>query len=685
MTDRFLGIVLAVAFAVVVSTFLGPAVGAAPHAPTAVADSGAPTFLPAAAPTVTPPGGGAPPASILTGGVPDAILVDPANDSAFVASQLGGNVTVIALDSHQILYTIPVGTQPAPQAIALDPTNWTVYVANAGSANVSVISIAYDYVIGSIPVGASPDCIVVNSGNHDVYVADGGSGTVTIISPATTIPHVIATVPVGPDPDALAVDTVTHNVFVATAGNGNVSVISAVTNTVIHQTSVGTAPGPFGAMVFDPANQNVYVANLGSNNVSVIGGNNGTAYAQIPVGTGPTAMAFDAAAKKLFVVNHYSDNVSVISTKNNTLVGTVAVGSQPSTDGAIAFNPALGTVYVPNGGSNSVSVVSATSLSVVATVSVGSLPDAVGADSANGEVYVANQGSSNVSEFAVSAVTFHASGLPAATPWSITSGTPPVVRANTTTAHKKGTITFDTTRLTLAYSIAPPAGYAVAKVSGPRSPSQTLVTLAAKPSTFTVVFGPLEPLTITETGLPPGTLWGLTLTSALHFGGPTAQTATSNTTSVEFTAVKGTYHYTLSTGPATFRLVPAHGTVSVGTHPAAKTIKFKPVTETVVFEVVGLTHGTTWQVNVTGPMNVTLGSVGGAIRMQLINGTYHYTVSNLTSLHPHPASGTLVILAPHPTLVVIITYTSIPAHAQVGFAPAVAATRPVTSARTAAS
>jgi len=677
MTDRFLGIVLAVAFAVVVSAFVVPAAGAVSHPSRGSAAPGASTFVSGGAPAVTPPRGAAPPTAILTGAVPDAILVDPANDSAFVASQLGGNVTVIALDTHHVLYTIPVGSEPAPQAIALDPTNWTVYVANAGSGNVSVISIAEDFVIASIPVGASPDCIAVNPGNHDVYVANGGSGTVTIISPATTTPHVIATVPVGPDPDAIAVDTVTHNVFVADSGTGNVSVISAVTNTVIHSTIVGAAPGPFGAMIFDPVNQNVYVANLGSNNVSVIGGNNYTAYAQIPVGTGPSALAFDSAAKKLFVANHYSNNVSVISTKNNTLIGTVGVGSQPSTDGAIAFNSVLGAVYVPNGGSNSVSVISAASDSVAATVPVGALPDAVGADSTNGEVYVANQGSSNVSEFAISGVTFHASGLPAATAWSITSGVPPVVRTNTTTAHKKGAISFDATSLSLAYSITPPAGYAVAKVTGPRSPSQTVVTLASKPSTFTVVFGPLEPLTITETGLPSGTFWGLTLTSALHFGGPASQTATSSTSAIEFMAVKGAYHYALSAGPATYRISPAHGTVSVGTHPAAKSIKFKPVTETVVFEVVGLTHGTTWQVNVTGPMNVTIGTIGGQIRVPLINGTYHYTVSNLTSLHPHPASGTFVVLAPHPPLVVIITYSSIPTHAQAGFAPAVAAPRPI--------
>ena len=79
--------------------------------------------------------------------------------------------------------------------------------------------------------------------------------------------------------------------------------------------TVGTAPGPYGAMVFNPANGNVYVANFGSGNVSVVGGGNFTPFASIPVGSGPIALALDATTKTMFVANHFSNNVSVISTK----------------------------------------------------------------------------------------------------------------------------------------------------------------------------------------------------------------------------------------------------------------------------------------------------------------------------------------------------------------------------------
>ncbi|MGB6501584.1 MAG: YncE family protein [Thermoplasmata archaeon] len=666
MSDRTAGVLVVLALLVVSTSLAAFATPtgvdhSAPKAPVGPIASGSPSI--SLQPALAPVHPASSPGAIPVGGSPDSILVDPTNNTAFVASEFGDNVSVIDLTTNHVVATIPVGSEPYPQAIALDTTNWTVYVVNSGSQNVSVISIGEESVIASIPVGAAPDAVAVNSFNHDVYVANGGDGTVSIISPATTIPHVIATVPVEADPDALAVNSANHDVFVADAGTGNLSVISSATNTVVKTLGAGTAPGPYGAMLYDPTNNNVYVANVGSDNVSVVGGSNFTDFASIPTGSGPSALALDGATKELYVANRFSDNVSILSTATNTPNATANVGSQPGTNGAIAFNPTLGDIYVPNSGSNSVSVLSGATKSVTATVPVGGLPDAIGTDPLTGEVYVANQGTANVSAFLLSEVTFQSAGLPAGSTWSLVTGTPPVTHSNTT-VHGRGIIHLAATTLLLDYSVIPPSGYGVSKVTGPRTPSQEAVTLSGAPSKFVIAFGPIETLTFEEVGLPPSTSWGVSIDSPLHFGGPMGQTATTTGSSIEFTVVKDAWKFQVTTPEKTFRSTPGKGTATVGKVAVVKHLTFRPVTAVVYFEESGLALGTHWGVNVSGPMNVSLSSSGGKIKFVLVNGTYHFTLWNFSTLHPHPATGLFVVIAPHsPAYVEVIDYTSTPTHA----------------------
>ncbi|MGP8078363.1 MAG: hypothetical protein ACLQC7_01700 [Thermoplasmata archaeon] len=603
-----------------------------------------------------------PPVTVPTGAGPDSVLVDATNGTVFVASQFSDNVSAISVATDTILASIPVGSEPAPQAIALDTTNWTVYVVNSGSDNVSVISVAEDAVLSSVTVGATPDAVVVDSANHNVYVANGGSASVSIISPVTGTPHVIDNVPVGIDPDALAVDTITHNVFVATAGNDNVSVISGATNVVLKSITVGSSPGRNGAMVFDPLDGDIYVANIGSDNVSVIGGSNFTVFATIPVGLEPSGLVVDPAAKEVFVANYFSDNVSVISTTNNTVVASIPVGSDPAPNGAIAFNPTIGDVYVPNGGSNNVSVISVADSSVAATIRVGLGPDAVAADAKNGAVFVANQGSANVSVFVLSDVTFKAVGLPPGSTWSVSAGAPPVLRTNTT-VRSKGILEFLEPNGTLSYTVGSPAGYGVSKVTGPRTPTQSSANLTGAPATFTITFGPFETLTFLETGLASGALWGVAIQPSLHHGGPAPQTLATHGASIAFTVVKDSWKYLITTSPIADRALNPHGAVAVGKLPVTKTIRFVLNTARVVFKEAGLVRGTLWQVNVTGPMNVSVSSTKGTIKLLLTSGTYHFVAWNFSGIHPHPAKGTFTVSAPHAPPVQLISFTSAPRHA----------------------
>jgi len=597
------------------------------------------------------------------GSFPDAVLVDTANDTLFVASQFGNSVTAIDLGTNQVVATIPVGSRPYPQAITFDLANATLYVANAESNNVSAISVPESSVTASIPVGFTPDALAFNPTNREVYVADAGSAEVTLISSATNT--VVATVPVESGPDALVLDTVNHQVFVADGVAGNVSILSGTTNTVVATVSVGTAPGAYGAMVFDPTDGDVFVANTGSNNVSVIGGTNHTLVATIPVGSGPSALAVDLAKGEVFVANQYSNNISVISAATDAVVATIPTGSDPGTDGAIAYNPTLGALYVPNSGSNNVSVISPATNTVVATVPVLATPDAVAVDTLTANVYVADQGAANVSIFHLSAVTFSEAGLPNGASWSVTAGSSPVPVTNTT-VRGKGVIELPELSGLLRFTISPPTGYGISSVTGRGTPTQSSANVTNLPLPLAVKFGPIETLTFAEAGLPSGSLWGVAIATPLSYGGPPAQTATTHGTSIGFTVVKDTWKFQITPKPGLWKAQPAHGSVSLPAHSVTKSIKFTLPTAAVVFHEYGLANGTHWQVNVTGPMNVSLSSNAATIKFLLVNGTYTYVAWNFSTLHPHPRTGTFTVVAPHAAPVETITYLTEPVSADPG-------------------
>ena len=89
-----------------------------------------------------------------------------------------------------------------------------------------------------------------------------------------------------------------------------------------------------------------------------------------------------------------ASSVPMPDSGGGTVVVTVPVGSGPY---GVGYNSGNGYVYVANEGSTNVSVINGTT--VVGTVPVGGAPHGVVYDSGNGYVYVANFGSDTVSVF----------------------------------------------------------------------------------------------------------------------------------------------------------------------------------------------------------------------------------------------------------------------------------------------
>jgi YVTN family beta-propeller protein len=174
----------------------------------------------------------------------------------------------------------------------------------------------------------------------------------------------------------------------------------AVADSVIGNPIV-VSKGPYKDL-FNPDNGYVYAASGNHfassgdvGNVTVIDPSKNRAIINItePFGHTPRELAYDSANGKLFVADVYSGTVSVIDTSKNKIIDTIPAGS--ITDGVV-YDSASGNVYAINAGS-SVSVINGSTDKIIANVPVGSNSLDGVFDPANGNIYVFNQGSGSVS------------------------------------------------------------------------------------------------------------------------------------------------------------------------------------------------------------------------------------------------------------------------------------------------
>src|SRR2546426_1100541 len=255
------------------------------------------------------------------------------------------------------------------------------------------------------------------------------------------------------------------------------------------------------------------MTNFDSNTVSVINGT--SVVATIPVGNIPYGVAYDSGNGYIYVANINSNNVSVID--GTSVIASVPVGSGP--DG-VGYNGGNGYIYVANQNSNNVSVISGTT--VVATVSVGGNPGGVGYDSGNGYVYLANHFSDNVS----------------------------VIDGTTVVA----TIPVGSVPLGVAYENA--NGY----VYVANALSDTVSVISTTAQLFLVTF--------TESGLPYGSPWSVTLDGLVN---------RSTTPTITFSEPNGTHAYAVGrvTGYAAYYdPSPSSGSVVVNGGPPSVVISF---------------------------------------------------------------------------------------------------------------
>ncbi len=581
--------------------------------------------------------------SIALPNTPSMLAYDPVDHEIFVGIE--GNVSVVGVASGAVVHTFPVDRNPS--GLAYDPMSRNVYVADYVWNNVSVVNATSYRVVGAALLGASPYNMAYDSANGDLYIGDLLSSQLIVVNGSTN--RVVGHVPLDTTPYGIAYDPQTKDLYVDDYYTGNVSIVDPAKASIVGYLPAGTETW---GIAYDADDHDLYVTNPGSDNITVLDPLTRSVVTSLNFTTPPGAIAYDPHSKVLFVGEYNTGNVSVLNAKTNALIRNSTSGSEvytiavdPGTGDAFvgnyasdnvtilgpkgqeldrsvsagvgvfgsAYDPADGDVYVVSFYSDLVTVINSTSGMGVGGYTVGTGPVAVAADPGTGTVFVANYDSDSLTllspTFRVSTynVTFEASGLTTGTPWSVRLDG---VGRSSTSAN----LSYEEPNGSLQpYSIGEVPGFSVAPEFG-------TVTIAGGSIVVVVVFTPLPPeysVTFRESGLPPGTVWSVTLG---------ADTLFTNGTSLAFRAANGTYAYSVALVSGSH--TKDTGNLTVNGAAVKRTVKFSATTYVVEFSETGLASGTRWCVTFNGTKSClktsTIEFTGVA------NGTYGYVIGHVS-------------------------------------------------------
>jgi hypothetical protein len=179
------------------------------------------------------------------------------------------------------------------------------------------------------------------------------------------------------------------------------------------------------------------------------------------------------------------------------------------------------------------------------------------------------------------------------------------------------------------------------------------------PLSIAVLVGPLRsdpatyPVVFTESGLPSGSEWSVTLNGDLH---------TSTSSSIDFSEVNGTYSYTVQP-PAGYLAASGNGSVVVSGAPVAQPVAFTPKSSPVfvtTFIGAGLPVGAQWSVALNGTNRTTTSTT---IAFWEENGTYAFITGSVPGYLPIPTSGSIGVNGS--AVDVYLTYLPVPTNSTV--------------------
>ena len=214
-------------------------------------------------------------------------------------------------------------------------------------------------------------------------------------------------------------------------------------------------------------------------------------------------------------------------------------------------------------------------------------------------------------------LTIQESSLPTGTEWNLTFNG----------------ITYQLTNTSYIFSV-PNGTYSFFAASRDYKDVSGSITVNGSSFTYTINMElQLYEVTFNETGLPSGTMWYVNLSNGMISGPITGS-------SYSFSLTNGSYSYSVATSSKTYYTSPS-GSFTVNGTPISESIAFSEVTYVVTFTENGLPSGVYWYVNGSGLSGYE--SSQTSLSFNLSNGTYSFTVSNLSSFYTTITHFTVIV------------------------------------------
>lgn len=176
---------------------------------------------------------------------------------------------------------------------------------------------------------------------------------------------------------------------------------SALASAVPANVTFPVGAGPIG-VAYNPVNGLLYVTNFGSSNISVVNTSTNHVVAWIPMPFGIGTLAVDSSTGMVYVAETVY-RVYAINSSTNQVQWTIPLLAYGCPTGCAphvqVFDPANGDIYVTDLTSDNVTVIHGNA--VVAVVPVGAGPNGAAYDPANGKVFVSNEGNAIPSNMTV--------------------------------------------------------------------------------------------------------------------------------------------------------------------------------------------------------------------------------------------------------------------------------------------
>jgi YVTN family beta-propeller protein len=392
----------------------------------------------------------------LLGWIPDppgssSVVYDPIDQEAFVTDDRGGQVSIFGEftlgGGALLLGTVAVGAEP--DSLAFDAAKDAVFVGNSGSGNVSVLSgathsLVATVALGSAQLGPAPTGLAYDAAAGAVFASEPAYCACMEPTPGVAVKvndttnQIVENYTVGVLPLSLALDAASQDLFVANEGTANVTVLNVTSGTAVTSLPLAGTPGPLG---FDPADQDlllsegngveflpfpngsvnatvqlhdppggllvtpngsqVIVTTPLNDNLTVIEPSGPRLGTSIVLGSAPNDLAYDPITGSLWVADADREGLETVDDSSNQVTASLATGEFGS---GVAFVPTRNEMFVSSGffGDNSVTVYNATTRQNLSQIPVGLTPRGLAYDPAEGEVFVANEGSDNVSVINIS-------------------------------------------------------------------------------------------------------------------------------------------------------------------------------------------------------------------------------------------------------------------------------------------